>query len=189
MGSRPAFPPSRPYFRVCVSVGCFCRQQPPCKGFDTGPRQVGAGSLFLWVFAVSWSFPWGSRPAELSHSFKVSDRRLQKRSESLRAGLWVPCRVFWDGFGPALGPNSIRNPRFRPDPQKFSRSRQLSRAEGRGKGLKVGPAIVELQSHVCQAWPGMPWSRHRLRPSFLQGPRAGFLNPGGGERQIPPLGR
>jgi hypothetical protein len=31
-GFRPCFLPSRPYFRVCVSVACFCRQKPPCKG-------------------------------------------------------------------------------------------------------------------------------------------------------------
>ena len=55
--------------------------------------------------------------AELSHSSKVSDRRLNilksvlNRSESLRAGLWVPCRIFWAWFGPALGSNPVRNRR------------------------------------------------------------------------------
>ncbi len=45
--------------------------------------------------------------AELSHSLKFSDRRRntrksgQNRSESLCAGLWSPCRVFWAWFGPA----------------------------------------------------------------------------------------
>ncbi len=52
-------------------------------------------------------------PAELSHGLKVSDRRrntpksVQNPSESLCAGLWVPCRVFWVGFGPALGRNPV----------------------------------------------------------------------------------
>ncbi len=56
--------------------------------------------------------------AELSHSLKVLDRRrntpksVQSRSESLCSGLWVPCRIFWACFGPALGPNPIRNLRF-----------------------------------------------------------------------------
>ena len=53
--------------------------------------------------------------AELSHSLKVSDRRrntpksAQNRSESLCVGLWVPCRIFWAWFDPALGPNPARN--------------------------------------------------------------------------------
>jgi hypothetical protein len=56
--------------------------------------------------------------AELSHSFKVLERRRntpkagQNRSESLCAGLWAPCRVFWAWFGPALGPIPVRNRRF-----------------------------------------------------------------------------
>ncbi len=56
--------------------------------------------------------------AELSHSSKVSDRRrntlklAQNRSDSLCDGLWVPCRVFWAWFGPALGSNPARNRRF-----------------------------------------------------------------------------
>ena len=56
--------------------------------------------------------------AELSHSLKVADRRRntptwgQNRSESLRAGLWAPCRVFWAWFGFALGPIPVRNRRF-----------------------------------------------------------------------------
>ncbi len=70
-------------------------------------RFIGSGrSLFL------------SASAELSHSLKVSDRRRttpksgQNRSESLCAGLWAPCRVFWAWFGFALGPVSVRNIRF-----------------------------------------------------------------------------
>jgi hypothetical protein len=31
---------------------------------------------------------------------------------SLCAGLWVPCRIFWAWFGPALGPNPARYRRF-----------------------------------------------------------------------------
>jgi hypothetical protein len=67
--------------------------------------------------------------AELSHSLKVSDRRrnMQKSahvfSESLCAGLWVPCRIFWAwlglglawlGFdiGPASGTIPARNRRY-----------------------------------------------------------------------------
>ncbi len=37
---------------------------------------------------------------------------VQNRSESLCAGSWVPCRIFWAWFGPALGPNPVRNCRF-----------------------------------------------------------------------------
>ncbi len=56
--------------------------------------------------------------AKLSHSFIVSGRRRntpksdQNRSESLCAGLWVSCRIFWVWFGPALAPNPARNRRF-----------------------------------------------------------------------------
>ncbi len=56
--------------------------------------------------------------AELSHSLKVSGRRrstpksVQNLSESLCAGLWVPCRIFWVWFGAALGPNPVGNRRF-----------------------------------------------------------------------------
>ncbi len=56
--------------------------------------------------------------AELSRSSKVSDRRrntpksAQNRSESLCAGLWVPCRIFWVWFDPALCPNPVRTRRF-----------------------------------------------------------------------------
>jgi hypothetical protein len=34
------------------------------------------------------------------------------RSESMCAGLWVPCRISWVWFGPALGQNPARNRRF-----------------------------------------------------------------------------
>ncbi len=50
--------------------------------------------------------------------FKVSDRRrntpesAHNRSESLGAGLWVPCLIFWAWFGPAFLPNPVRNQRF-----------------------------------------------------------------------------
>ncbi len=37
---------------------------------------------------------------------------VQNRSESLCAGLWAPCRVFWAWFGPALGPIPVRSRRF-----------------------------------------------------------------------------
>ncbi len=56
--------------------------------------------------------------AELSHSLNVSDRRqnmptsAQKRSESLRVGLWEPCRIFLAWFGPALRPKAVRHRRF-----------------------------------------------------------------------------
>ncbi len=33
------------------------------------------------------------------------------RSDSLRSGLWVPCWVLWVWFGPAFGPNPVRNRR------------------------------------------------------------------------------
>jgi hypothetical protein len=36
----------------------------------------------------------------------------QNRSESLCAGLWAPCRVFWVWFGLALGTIPARNRRF-----------------------------------------------------------------------------
>ncbi len=54
----------------------------------------------------------------LSHSLKASDRHRKipksgrNRLESLCAGLWAPCRVFWAWFGFALGPNPIQNRRF-----------------------------------------------------------------------------
>ena len=56
----------------------------------------------------------GICPTDLENS----DRRRNtpksghNRSESLCAGLWAPCRVFWAWFGPALGPNPARNRRF-----------------------------------------------------------------------------
>ncbi len=40
------------------------------------------------------------------------DAEIGPESLSLRAGLWVPCRIFWVWFGPALGPNPDRNRRF-----------------------------------------------------------------------------
>ena len=49
---------------------------------------------------------------------KVSDRRrnkpksIHKFSESLCAGLWVPCWLFWVWLGPVLGLNPARNLRF-----------------------------------------------------------------------------
>ncbi len=55
---------------------------------------------------------------ELYHSLKVWDRRrntpqsAQNRSESLCAGLWAQCRVFWAWFGFALGPHPVRDRRF-----------------------------------------------------------------------------
>jgi hypothetical protein len=68
-------------------------------------------------FAHAGVFRSLSISAELSHSLKVSDLRrntpksAQTRSESLCAGLWVPCRIFlawlrpaWGG--PDLGPKS-----------------------------------------------------------------------------------
>ena len=40
LGFRPALPPSRPYFRVCVSAAVFCRQKPPCDWVKSvGPAQ------------------------------------------------------------------------------------------------------------------------------------------------------
>ncbi len=56
--------------------------------------------------------------AELSRSLKVSDRRRntpksgQNRSESLFAGVWAACRIFWAWFGAVLGPIPVRNRRF-----------------------------------------------------------------------------
>ncbi len=56
--------------------------------------------------------------AKLSHSLKVSEHRrntpksAQNRSESLCAGRWVQCRIFWAWFGFALGPHPARNRRF-----------------------------------------------------------------------------
>jgi hypothetical protein len=56
--------------------------------------------------------------AELSHNFKVSDRRRstptsgQNRSESLCAGLSAPCRVFSASSGPVLGSIPARSRRF-----------------------------------------------------------------------------
>ena len=37
---------------------------------------------------------------------------VRNRSESVCAGLWAPCRIFWAWFGPALGPNPARKRRF-----------------------------------------------------------------------------
>ena len=76
-----------------------------------GPAKHGGKLTILGGQSVHCS-------AELSRSLKVLDRGrnapkpAQKRSESLCAGLWAPCRVFWDWFGPALGPNPDRNRRF-----------------------------------------------------------------------------
>ncbi len=56
--------------------------------------------------------------ADVSRSLKVSDRRrntpawAHNRSESLCAGLRVPCWIFWSWFGPASGPNPVGNRRF-----------------------------------------------------------------------------
>jgi hypothetical protein len=54
----------------------------------------------------------------LSHLTVQKDRHrntpksAHNRSESLCAGLRVPCRIVWAWFGPALGPNPVRNRRF-----------------------------------------------------------------------------
>ncbi len=37
----------------------------------------------------------------------VSKGAMWNRSESLRAGLWVPCQILWASCGPALGPNLV----------------------------------------------------------------------------------
>ncbi len=56
--------------------------------------------------------------AKLSHSLKVSGRRRntptlgRNRSESLCAGLWVPCLIFCGWLGSVLGPNPGRSRRF-----------------------------------------------------------------------------
>jgi hypothetical protein len=61
-------------------------------------RFIGFGALHL-LFSP-----------ELSHSLKVLGRRRntlklsQNPSESLCAGLWVRCQIFWVWFGPAFGP-------------------------------------------------------------------------------------
>ncbi len=62
---------------------------------------------------------------ELSHSSKFANRRRNtpksdhNRSESLCAGLWVPCRVLRAWFGPACGPNPARSRRLLAGSLKF----------------------------------------------------------------------
>ncbi len=84
-----------------------------------GPGSSMSGGALLR--ALTWRFcldPCRVHSAELSNSLKVSERRrnrpesVENRSESLCAGLWVPCRIFWLWFGPILGPNPVRNRRF-----------------------------------------------------------------------------
>ena len=73
----------------------------------------------LWIYRV-WGHGCHRNPktVELYHRLKVSARRrntpksAQSRSRSLCSGLWVPCRIFWAWFGPALGPNTAWNRSF-----------------------------------------------------------------------------
>ncbi len=105
---------------------------------------------------------------ELSHSLKVSNRRrhapksCQNRSESLCAGLWAPCRVFWAWFGLVLGPLLVRNRRFPAGSLKIAEARlaqpshvlyhlgsatMLRQLRGRAAGT-AGPLVY---GKVCDA--------------------------------------
>ncbi len=64
---------------------CSCRQKSPCT------------MTLLSYLAVK--------------SFRTSLKHAEIGPESLCAGLWAPCRVFWFWFGPASGPNPVRNRR------------------------------------------------------------------------------
>ena len=98
--------------------------------------------------------------AELSHSLKVSDRRRnmtksgQNRSESLCAGLWVPCRVFWVWFGVRRVPHSaeLKGPRklLRIRPGIFDFEPDL--------GLKLGQTKPKISGTV-------PTNRHTTIPN------------------------
>ncbi len=63
--------PGSPHSPQCEHVGfdSFRSQQQYGEGFNTGPPQVGAGSLnvsvVFVVFGCFWSFSLGSRPAFL----------------------------------------------------------------------------------------------------------------------------
>ncbi len=103
--------------RFCVYLGISGRPRSWPLGADSGPGEGvfgggpgGPGTLCEYLFS-----------AELSHSFKVSSRRRRRRntqksaqnlSESLCVVLWVPCRIFWVWFCPALGPIPVRNRRY-----------------------------------------------------------------------------
>ncbi len=95
------------------------------------------------------------RNIKSSHNLEVSDCRrnapkwAQNRSESLCAGLWVPCRMCWAWFGPALGPNPARNPRFPAGSSKVFGA-LCSSAEMRSETSTLTPFVVRA--------PGTRWS-------------------------------
>ncbi len=57
-------------------------------------------------------FPGSSTELIISHRRRNTPQWAHNRSESLCAGLWVPCRIFLVWFGPALGPTPNRSRRF-----------------------------------------------------------------------------
>ncbi len=86
---------------------------------DSGKRLEGGAEISNGISWYSECFTEVTNGAsELSSSLEVSDRRrntpkaVQIRSESLCAGLWVLCRIFWAWFGPVVGPNPARNRRL-----------------------------------------------------------------------------
>jgi hypothetical protein len=76
----------------------------------------------------------------------------QNHSESLCAALWVPCRICWAWFGPALGPNPARNRRFPAGSLKVVRDLLA----------QPRPGAVD----VTRIWGGLPNSIPD-RPDFL----------------------
>ncbi len=88
------------------------------RGRFVCPRRASENKAVVYKHRVRSSSTLGSGAAcpswkavqhsiGLSHSLNFSDRHrntptsVQNRSESLCAGVWVPCRIFWAWFGPA----------------------------------------------------------------------------------------
>jgi hypothetical protein len=76
-------------------------------------RTVGLWTAFILPYDTEECFRAGNRASGPDFGRTATgkaSKSAQHRSESLCAGLWAPCRIFWAGFGPAFGPASGPNP-------------------------------------------------------------------------------
>ncbi len=105
-GFRPAFLPSRPYLRVCVSVEVFLSTEPPCTLFCWPQQLVGAISLVIRavsgiIRALSWV---------------ISRYKLGRSAPQF-------CSTYnqtWGPYNPTYGPhNQTYNPHKLPRPTKY----------------------------------------------------------------------
>jgi hypothetical protein len=137
--------------------------------------------------------------AELSHNRdrRNAPRWAQNRSESLCAGSWVPCRICWAWFGPALGPNPARKRRF---PTRSSKVFGALVAQPReslgGCRLPRPPALPMGNSHPPdpprwggQPPPKTPWGEGGgagRQPHLANQPRFRRVGPPGGMAKLGP---